>query len=317
MVTTKENSHGEKRCQTETPEEQSLKGKSGWTATTKEQSHGEKSCLVRTVPELRSCGEESIQTAASEEHSCGDHGGQTAATEEQFHKASWQVTTPEKLSHRETSAQMEEQSLEVKKCTTIETAEEQPLRGRIYWRVKVDGEKYKVVGTSSPSLATNFYLKPFREKYFVIATDPEDPRIAKQLDANTVHKTETTASSRASHNSHAIRAYARTPQRFIHVTADKQLMGELVIDRKMGAFKLGSPHDRKSYHPLSRSHWLPESTLGSQPYYIKLQESSFRSPSTVLCGDYTSGGNMPVTCQHSKDSRTHNQLFILEPGHPT
>jgi len=151
----------------------------------------------------------------------------------------------------------------------------------------------------------------------VIATDPEDPRIAKQLDANTVHKTETTASSRASHNSHAIRAYARTPQRFIHVTEDNQLMGELVINWKMGAFKLRSPHDRKSYHPLSRSYWLPESTLGSQPYHIQLGESLFHTQRTVLCGDYTSGGNMPVTCRRSKDSRTHNQLFILEPGHPT
>ena len=169
---------------------------------------------------------------------------------------------------------------------------------------------YQVDCTSKSEYATNFYLKPFEGKYFVIATDPEDPCMG--------------AGRRASSNSQSVRAYTRAPQRYVHVTKDK-LSARMVIDKKTAVFKLKSPHalDRKSHHPLSKSQWLPESTLGSQPYYILRRGSSFPSTKskfmTVEKDEKGRQENNPLygTITHKPGDDISSQLFILVPGHPT
>ena len=257
----------------------------------------------------------------------------------------------------------------------IATAEEQPAlrkggaRGRLYWRVKVEDTlaenvTYQITCTNDLKKASNFYLKPFEEKYFLIATDPEDPRTANQLKMEdlpnpatapevsytnnqleienqrtatdtgdqqtpnqpkiddpskptTISPATSTSTGPEDPHTPSRPVYTRAPQRFVR-KQDSHLSAEIVIDKKMAAFKLKNP---KLCHSLSKSQWLPEAALGSQPYFIHLRGSSSRQKSILTVG---SRGETDTDAEHviscySNDERILilRQLFILEPGHPT
>lgn len=77
----------------------------------------------------------------------------------------------------------------------IATAEKQLLpgktRGRVYWKVVPDGEdelQYRIGCTSDRDVASNFYLKPFEGKYFLIATDPEDLNSRKEEESTATNQ---------------------------------------------------------------------------------------------------------------------------------
>lgn len=191
----------------------------------------------------------------------------------------------------------------------IATAVEQPsieggVSAQIYWRVTKETEngrdKYKIACTNNEVEASNFYLKPFKCKYFLIATDPEDPRMGKNGSGTAV-------AHRASSHSTPSTAYVYKPQRFIRVEGE-ELLAEIIFDKKKSAFKLKSPYDKKSRIPLSTSQWLPESTLGSRPYFILPRGFTFRTKRVDTRSDR-------VACYTTEE--TSDQLLILKQGHKT
>ena len=311
---------------------------------------------------------------------------------------------------------------------------EEGTRGRLYWRVKPDDStlppSYQITYTPDPEKeASNFYLKPFEENYFLIATDPEDPRTANQLkkkklkattsqpavnpevshtsnqpklenqstatdteDPHTPNQPKTDDPSKAttsqpgtdpevSHmpnqskmenqptaadtedphtpnqpkiddpskatatspansagpkDQHTLNQphYARAPQRFVYMNPkNKHLSVKMVIDKKKSAFKLKDPHSRLT-QSLSKSQWLPEAALGSQPYFIQPRGSSYRHKLVLTMPEGQPRTDMPERQPHTdmperqphtkhviahvpSESIFHRQLFILEPGHPT
>ena len=229
----------------------------------------------------------------------------------------------------------------------------------MYWRVYVEilnggtlKEKitHRITCTKDRKKASNFYLKPFEEKYFFIATDREDPRTANQLkaetddlpksttsqsatdsemsqskmeDHSTVNTTPpaTSTGSDSSTQKQPVRYTRdmRVPQRFVCMKEDGQLSAEIVIDKKMAAFKLKNPHNTKLHHTLSKSQWLPEAALGSQPYFVHLRGSSRRHKSIlqVTRDPWYAGRDQEYHISCSPDESISEQLYILEPGHRT
>ena len=219
--------------------------------------------------------------------------------------------------------------------------------------------QYRITCTEDFEKACNFYLKPFEEKYFLIATDPEDMRITQQLQevdkpeesrtpnqlkTEEQHETTTPQPATDPEESHtctptqpttedqldpeanaykpptAVRAYERVPQRFVHVRRMQDghvhLSAEMVIDKKTAAFKLKYPHNQKSHHTLSKSQWLPEAALGSEPYFIYLQGSSFQHRNASVLSVDPKDGQYVITCRGHSDN-IDTQLFVLKVGHKT
>ena len=243
----------------------------------------------------------------------------------------------------------------------IATAVEQPplnggTRAQLYWRVEVSKLKddestlqYRITCTDDFEKACNFYLKPFEEKYFLIATDPEDTRITDQLqevdkseESHTPNATATTPQSATVSEEPntctpsqpmteeqpgtttmyipppAVRVYERVPQRFVRMhkqDGDVHLSAEMVINKKTAAFKLKYPHHIKSHQTLSKSQWLPEAALGSEPYFISLRGSSFQHKSASILSVGEENGKYVITCDHSDN--IDKQLFVLKLGHKT
>ena len=223
----------------------------------------------------------------------------------------------------------------------ITTAVEQSLgggtRAQLYWRVEVSKLKddestlqYQITCTDDFEKACNFYLKPFEDKYFLIATDPEDERIIKQL-----HEIEEQSKRVASQlvdcpeESHkqpdptsckrSTAGYKRVPQRFVQmcdIPAGQlsALSAEIGIDKRRAAFKLKNPH-RHSKHSLimSKSQWLPEAAHGSEPYFIYLRGSSFQHKSASILSVGEENGKYVITCDNGDN--TDNKLFVLKRGH--
>ena len=173
--------------------------------------------------------------------------------------------------------------------------------------------------------ACNFYLKPFAryiggEKYFYIVTDPEDPR--GHLDSSG-KEAKLKPENEPEHDipEHEPQLdLEREPQRYVQVSRQNgQLEAELVIKKNKGhsAFKLKNPQDDMTC-PLSRSQWLPEASLGSQPYIICREGWPLQSRHNVrsLCIEAIEDGK--YTVKHSLSTHPFSaRLFILEPGHKT
>ena len=164
--------------------------------------------------------------------------------------------------------------------------EESKERKRLYWRVCRKEYKEEKSGTirytypveckaiEESKEASNFYLKPFSqgkgsERYFYIVTDPEDD-VKSNADvkpqASTAKADPEFGGIQASTRSEEV----REPQRYIQINPEtNQLEAVLVVQTHKGhsAFKLKNPQNDKTYS-LSRSQWLPEASLGSQPYII-------------------------------------------------
>ena len=110
----------------------------------------------------------------------------------------------------------------------------------------------------------------------------------------------------------------REPQRYVNVVK-KQLVVELDVKRRKkddSAFKLTNAQDGKM-HPLSKSQWLPEAIMGSQPYILcrkgKPLSSKFHDGlKSVYIKDKEC-----VTIGSHTDNYDGYSYFILETGHPT
>ena len=131
--------------------------------------------------------------------------------------------------------------------------------------------------------ASNFYLKPCShgrgsEKYFHIVTDPEDD-VKSNADvkpqASTAKAEPELSGVQASTKSEQV----RKPQRYIQINPQTYRLEAVLVVRKHkdhSAFKLKNPQDEMTYS-LARSHWLPEASLGSQPYIICCEGKSLQS----------------------------------------
>ena len=166
--------------------------------------------------------------------------------------------------------------------------EESKKRKRLYWRVCREEYKEEKSGTirytypveckaiTESKEASNFYLKPCSlgkdcERYFYIVTDPEDD-VKSNAEVEPKHQA-SAAKAEPEHggvqnscNSEPV----HEPQRYIQINPEtNQLEAVLVVRTHKGhsAFKLKNPQNDKTYS-LSRSQWLPEASLGSQPYII-------------------------------------------------
>ena len=171
------------------------------------------------------------------------------------------------------------------------------------------------------------YLKPFEEKYFLIATDPEDTRITQQLQeaeeaekSHTSNQLKTEKQHESTTSQPATAVNERVPQRFVHLHREGghvHLSADMVIDKKAAAFKLKYPHRIKSHQTLSKSQWLPEAALGSEPYFIYRRGSSFqRKSASILSMGECTDGKYVVTCGHHSVN-IEQQLFVLKLGHKT
>ena len=203
--------------------------------------------------------------------------------------------------------------------------------------------QYRITCTEDFEKACNFYLKPFEEKYFLIATDPEDMRITEQLqevDTEPIKSqpalatdpeesctpiqpmTEDQPEATAYKPPTAVRVYKRVPQRFVHLHREGgqvHLSAEMVIDKKTAGFKLKYPHKQKSHQTLSKSQWLPEAALGSEPYFVYLRGSSFlhRNASVLSVGKDTDGKYIITGRGSNENDNIDKQLFVLMVGHKT
>ena len=221
-------------------------------------------------------------------------------------------------------------------------------RKRLYWKVCPIDEgtlTYRIECTFDKAMeACNFYLKPFGrytggEKYFYIVTDPEDPR--GRLDSSgkeaKLKPNSEPEHDKPEHNllpEHELQQECgsevewepqvdleREPQRYVQVNKQNgQLEAELVVKKnKHSAFKLKNPQDDMTCS-LSRSQWLPEASLGSQPYIICREGKSFQLGRKVR-SVYINEENGKYTVVHREDSPStcpfSARLFILEPGHKT
>ena len=183
-----------------------------------------------------------------------------------------------------------------------------------------------------------------REKYFHIVTDPEDVPIADPPTSSTEEDTEpkdgtsnnvpvtdpkdvpvgrendtpTTTDSKAQNFSTAeVTATKKRyePKRYVTVKDDSDgeyLCAEFIIKKneRKTAFKLKNLVDDMTY-PLSRSQWLPEASLGSQPYAICREGQSFRRKVKTV---HIEEGKVTYSSP-KKDS--DSSLFILEHGRKT
>ena len=112
----------------------------------------------------------------------------------------------------------------------------------------------------------------------------------------------------------------RVPQRFVHMhrmqDGHVHLSAEMVVDKKAAAFKLKYPHRIKSHQTLSKSQWLPEAALGSEPYFIYRRGASFQRKGAILSVGKDTDGKYVGTCGDHSDN-IEQQLFVLKLGHKT
>ena len=222
---------------------------------------------------------------------------------------------------------------------------------------------HNITYTSDIESASNFYLQPFvqqggEEKYFHIVTDPEDvPTVSSPAgqeknppkegtdhheDVSTANpaptgEDDTSNNIPASHHEDVSTSREENtaqnpptkkryePKRYVTVK-DQSLCADFVIKkhRRNTAFKLKNLVDDKTY-PLSKSQWLPEASLGSQPYAICRRGQSFLHGMKCVCLDNKKGEkgkegekekNEGVTYS-SKNVEYDNRLFVLEHGRKT
>ena len=247
-------------------------------------------------------------------------------------------------------------------------------RKRLYWRVDWKDD-YRVKATYDSAKASNFYLMPIvrrisGEKHFHIATDPEDVPIEEKTvtvptlempvtdiegvlsdEETTVTGSEDVPSTEVYGNMAAEEVpELYEPKRYIAIIKNsdqsEELRAEFASKKNRGStsFKLKNVEDNLTY-PLSKSQWLPEASLGSQPYIICGEGRSFRWPrgtnsvyvskkcecnvekcvecnknnckdNLKKCG-YDDGRIVYKGNEISQQGACVNRLFILEKGHPT
>ena len=170
--------------------------------------------------------------------------------------------------------------------------EESKERKRLYWRV-CRKEDPKQTGTmrftypieckaiTKPEEASNFYLKPCKssERYFYIVTDPEDDvKSSDEVEPKHHASAEKAEPVHGNVQASTMSGEVCEPQRYIQIDpCTKRLEAVLVIRHKdHSAFKLKNPRDDMTYS-LSRSQWLPEASLGSQPYLICCEGKALHS----------------------------------------
>ena len=251
-------------------------------------------------------------------------------------------------------------------------------RKRLYWRVDWK-DNYRVKATYQIKKASNFYLMPIvrhisGEKHFRIATDPEDvpteetdkdvpteeanPPIKKLgmpvnvTDSEDVPSAEETSKKVSKEHSN-MAAEEKVPElyepkRYVTIIKNddqsEELRAEFASKKNRGSttFKLKNVEDNLTY-PLSKSQWLPEASLGSQPYMICGEGRSFRWPrgtNSVFvdkkececdveecvecdgkkCKKKYGGDDGRIVYKGTESSEQGacvNRLFILEKGHPT
>ena len=134
---------------------------------------------------------------------------------------------------------------------------------------------------TEPEEASNFYLKPCKssEKYFYIVTDPEDDvksnvEVKQQASLPKSEPQATRGAQESTKNEQVCE-----PQRYIQINAETNHLEAVLVIRQHkdhSAFKLKNPQDDMTYS-LSRSHWLPEASLGSRPYIICCEGKSLQS----------------------------------------
>ena len=166
---------------------------------------------------------------------------------------------------------------------------------RLYWRVcrKEDPNKTGITRYKYPieckaitesDEASNFYLRPFSqgkgEKYFYIVTDPEDD-VKSSAEVELKHQAATAKPEPEHGDAQASTKSGQVfePQRYIQINPKTNRLEAVLVVRKHkdhSAFKLKNPQDDKTYS-LARSQWLPESSLGSQPYIICCKGKSLES----------------------------------------
>ena len=171
--------------------------------------------------------------------------------------------------------------------------EESKQRKRLYWRVcrKEDPKKTGITRYTYPveckaieesDEASNFYLKPFSqgrgsERYFYIVTDPEDDVKSSTEVEPKDQESEAKAEPERGDGAKSRRVWE--PQRYIQINPQTNRLEAVLVVRKHkghSAFKLKNPQDDMTYS-LARSHWLPEASLGSQPYIICCEGKSLQS----------------------------------------
>ena len=216
-------------------------------------------------------------------------------------------------------------------------------RERLYW--KVDWEKkhgiekkdsacatdyngFQIKYTPIKEAASNFYLKPIigpqgGSKYFRIATDPEDCRGFSDSEAesatfNTV-KESPVDPPQVSQAEKGVKEPMREPQRYVNVV-DQQLVVELDVKQHKkdhSAFKLKNTQDGKT-HPLSKSQWLPEAIMGSQPYILCRKGMPLHSKvKKKVKSVYINIVKECVTIGRHMESYDRYSYFFLEKGHAT
>lgn len=202
---------------------------------------------------------------------------------------------------------------------------DEELKKRFYWRV--DPDNYDIKTTSDISKASNFYIKPFvrnigGEKYFHIVTDPEDVPTGQKTDPSTVetsHDTELQEVLDDTSNNIQESEERYEPKRYVTVEKGppESLCADFVIKKKKRntAFKLKNLVDDVTY-PLSRSQWLPESSLGSQPYVICREGQSFHWGMKTVYLDKDKD-QVTYTEKNREEKNYDSRLFILEHGRVT
>ena len=174
--------------------------------------------------------------------------------------------------------------------------EESKERKRLYWRVcrkecpqKTGTTRFtypiECKAITKPEEASNFYLKPLSqgrscERYFYIVTDPEDDiKSSDEVEPKHQASAATAEPEHGDDQAPSKRNEVYEPQRYIQINPHtKHLEAELVVRKHKphSAFKLKNPQDDLTYS-LSRSHWLPEASLGSRPYIICCEGKALQS----------------------------------------
>ena len=182
------------------------------------------------------------------------------------------------------------------------------------------------------------------EKYFHIVTDPEDvpiedpstgrqknppPEEDTEPEENVLNDTRTdqeimpvsdTDSEVSEPPTVTATKERHEPKRYVTVKkgpgSSQYLCADFVIkkNKRNTAFKLKNLVDDMTYS-LSRSQWLPEASLGSQPYVICREGQSFLWGVKTVCLDEGKEGK--VTYTENRRENYDNRLFILEHGRKT
>ena len=109
------------------------------------------------------------------------------------------------------------------------------------------------------------------------------------------------------------------PQRYVNVVVTR-LFVELDVKRRKkddSVFKLKNAQDGKM-HPLSKSQWLPEAIMGSQPYILCRKGEPLSSKfNSNLNSVYINAQKGCVTIGSHEDDHVEYSYFILENGHAT